>query len=49
MIFHELGVGHLEFKMANILTQTNKNFVVLITITMQHETKNSESVATRDS
>ena len=36
----------LNSKMANILSQIT-NFVVLATITMQHQTKSSNSVATR--
>ena len=48
MFFDNLGVGHFELKMADILT-SNRNFPLLGTITMQYKIKTPEIVAVRDS
>ena len=48
MFFDNLGLGHFEFKMVDILTQNIKSSL-LVTITMQYKIKTTETVATRDS
>ena len=48
MLFDNLGVGHFEFKMADILTQ-NLKLVLPETIIMQYKIKTPETLATRDS
>ena len=47
MFFKNLGVGHFEFKMANILNQNLKS-PLLGTIPMQYKRKAPETIVTRD-
>ena len=48
MFFDNLGVGHFEFKISDILTKNHK-LHLLGTITMQYKINAPESVAMRDS
>ena len=48
MFFDNLGVGHFEFKMADISTQNHKLLKLVLPekITMKYKIKTSETLAT---